>query len=206
VNEVYRDIDQHIPNLRRYAGVLTHDPTAADDLLQDCVVNALSKSHLYRPGSNLRAWLFTILRNQHISGVRRQVRAGIAVDPDDAAPALATRPNQEHSLAVDALEAALQTLPDEQRVLIEMVSLEGLSYEDVARRHGLAIGTVKSRVSRGRSQLRRALEGHIESDEPVGRSRVEGGPMRDHRGGDRRASDRSANPSNTGLGSSKLAA
>jgi len=175
VNEVYRDIEQHIPYLRRYAGSLTRDPAAADDLLQDCVVNALSKSHLYRPGSNLRAWLFTILRNQHISGIRRHARTGIAVDPDDAVPALATRPNQEHSLAVDVLAAALRTLPDEQRVLIELISLEGLSYDDVARRHGLAVGTVKSRVSRGRSQLRKVLDGSIKLDEPAGRPRAEDG-------------------------------
>jgi len=158
VNEVYRDIEQHIPYLRRYAGALAQNPAAADDLVQDSVVNALSKFHLYRPGTNLRAWLFTILRNQHISNVRRKSRTGVAVDPDDVASALATQPNQEHNLTLEAVDKALRSLPDGQRNLIEVVALDGQSYEDVAKRYGLALGTVKSRISRGRSQLRKALE------------------------------------------------
>lgn len=164
MNEVYRDIEQHITGLRRYAGALAHDPAAADDLVQDCVLKALAKSHLYRPGTNLRAWLFTILRNQHISEVRRNVRTGVPVDPDAAAAALATRPNQENSLAVTSLASALQSLPAGQRRLIELVALDGQSYEDVARTNGLALGTVKSRISRGRNQLRKALQGCAEHE------------------------------------------
>ena len=180
MNEVYRDIDQHIPYLRRYAGALAQNPAAADDLVQDSVVNALSKFHLYRPGTNLRAWLFTILRNQHISNVRRKSRTGVAVDPDDVASALATQPNQEHNLTLEAVQKALRSLPDGQRDLIEVVAahpgllgigievvaLDGQSYEDVAKRYGLALGTVKSRISRGRSQLRKALESGTGAQEP----------------------------------------
>lgn len=165
VNEVYRDIEQHIPYLRRYAGTLTRDPAAADDLLQDSMVNALSKCHLYRPGTNLRAWLFTILRNQHVSSVRRTIREGIPVDPDAAASSLASKPHQEHGLSVEAVDKALRSLPEGQRRLIEQVALEGRSYEDVAEHHGLALGTVKSRISRGRSQLRRTLEGRIAAND-----------------------------------------
>lgn len=171
MNEVYRDIEQHIPYLRRYAGTLTRDPAAADDLLQESLLNALSKSHLYRPGTNLRAWLFTILRNQHVSSLRRAARSGIPVDPDDAAPSFATRPNQEHSLSVQAVEKALRSLPKGQRRLIELVAVHGQSYEDVAKRYGLALGTVKSRISRGRSQLRQALEGRVAANDTVSRER-----------------------------------
>jgi RNA polymerase sigma-70 factor (ECF subfamily) len=155
VNEVYRDIEQHIPYLRRYAGALARNPATADDLVQDCVLNALSKSHLYKPGTNLRAWLFTILRNQHISDIRRSVRTGVSVDPDDAAPALATRPNQENNLTVNAVEKALGMLPAGHRILIERDALDGQSYEEVAKSYRLALGTFKSRISRGRSELRK---------------------------------------------------
>ena len=150
--------------------------------------------------------MFTILRNQHISSIRREARAGIAVDPDDVAPVLATRPNQEHSLAVDALEDSLKALPDEQRDLIELVSLEGLSYDDVARRYGLAVGTVKSRISRGRSQLRKSLEGHVRSGDPAGRPWSEGAQIRGRRVDGRRASGRSVDQSNSDIDSSELAA
>ncbi|MGF1612224.1 MAG: RNA polymerase sigma factor [Kiloniellales bacterium] len=159
MNEVYREIEQHIPHLRRYARAIAHNPVAADDLVQESLLRALTKSHLYRPGTNLRAWLFTILHNQHVSDVRRNARTGVAVDPDDAAPALATRPNQETGLVIGALQRALQQLPDKQRILIELVALGDMSYEEVAKSYGLPLGTVKSRISRGRTQLRDALEG-----------------------------------------------
>ena len=168
MNEVYRDVEQYMPQLRRYARSLTRCPTAADDLVQDCVLNALSKSHLFRPGTNLRAWLFTILRNQHVSDIRRKSRTGIAVDPDNAVPALSTRPNQEDGLTLTAVERALGTLPEGQRILIESAALNHQSYDEMAKSYGLALGTIKSRISRGRSQLRKALEGRAEpGDSPL---------------------------------------
>ncbi len=160
MNEVYQEVEQYIPHLRRYARAIAHNPVAADDLVQESLLRALSKSHLYKPGTNLRAWLFTILHNQHVSDMRRNARTGIAVDPDNVASALATRPSQEAGLVVNAVNQALESLPDEQRILIEMVALGGESYDDVAKSCGLALGTVKSRISRGRSQIRKAVEGH----------------------------------------------
>lgn len=174
MNEVYYEIEQHIPDLRRYARAIAHNPVAADDLVQDSLLRALAKSHLYRPGTNLRAWLFTILHNQHVSDMRRNARTGIAVDPDDAGAALATRPDQETGLVMSSLERALRALPDKQRVLIELVALGELSYEEVAQSHGLPLGTVKSRISRGRTQLRDALEGRgnlCRSSRPDSRTR-----------------------------------
>jgi len=159
MNEVYQEIERHIPHLRRYARAIARNPVAADDLVQESLVRALTKSHLYKPGTNLRAWLFTILHNQHITEVRRNGRAGIPVDPDDAASALSTRPNQESGLIMNALGRALRALPDNQRILIELVALDGKSYEEVAASHGIPVGTVKSRISRGRSRLRIALDG-----------------------------------------------
>lgn len=160
MNEVYHEIERHIPHLRRYARALAHNPVAADDLVQESLLRALAKSHLYKPGTNLRAWLFTILHNQHVSDIRRNGRAGTPVDPDDAESALATPPNQETRVVMNAVNRSMQILPDEQRILIELVALDGKSYEEVAKSHGLALGTVKSRISRGRSQLRKAVDGH----------------------------------------------
>jgi RNA polymerase sigma-70 factor (ECF subfamily) len=162
-SEVYEEIAQHIQHLRRYARALARNPVAADDLVQESLLRALAKSHLYKPGTNLRAWLFTILHNQHVSDMRRNGRTGLSVDLDDAAAALSTRPNQETSLLMNAVNRALQMLPDEQRILIELVAIDGKSYEDVASSYGLALGTVKSRISRGRSQMRKTMEGSIRS-------------------------------------------
>lgn len=175
MNEVYREIEQHIPHLRRYARAIAHNPVAADDLVQESLLRALTKSHLYRPGTNLRAWLFTILHNQHVSDIRRSSRTGIPVDPDDAAPALAAPPNQETELMVRAVERAFRQLPDDQRILIESVALDGKSYEELARSHGLPLGTIKSRISRGRGHLRDALEARDDNEVA---SRERGGPGR----------------------------
>jgi RNA polymerase sigma-70 factor (ECF subfamily) len=158
MNQVYSEVENHIPHLRRYARAIAHNPTAAEDLLQDCLTRALTKSHLFKPGTNLRAWLFTILHNEHVSTMRRQGQTGVRVDPDDVAADLATRPEQDKRLLVKALDKALMLLPKGQRALIMSVAWDGLSYEQVARRSGLPVGTVKSRVSRGRAALRRAMD------------------------------------------------
>ena len=182
-NEVYQDIEQHIPHLRRYARAITHNPVAADDLVQECLLRALAKSHLFRPGTNLRAWLFTILHNQFVSQRRRVGRTGVEIDPDDAAQALSTRPNQETNLVLDSVEKALRTLPDGQWILLELVALDGLSYEEAARRLDLPVGTVKSRISRGRSMLRDALEGTKPARAPAAHrapKRDEGISVRQH--------------------------
>ena len=164
MNEVYQNIQEYIPHLKRFARSLTRNSTKADDLLQETLLRALAKSHLYNPGTNLRAWLFTILHNQHISETRRDRITGIQVDPENVASALATPPNQSTSMVLKTVDRALRALPKEQKTLIKLVALDGKSYEEVAESEGIALGTVKSRISRGRSQLREAVEG-IVSDE-----------------------------------------
>jgi len=163
MNQVYRNIEDYIPHLRRYARYLAHNPVAADDLVQDALARALSKAHLFRPGTNLRAWLFTILHNQYVSDMRRQGRSGIPVDPDDVSHALASRPDQDDRLMLSALEKAMRSLPRQQRALIQMVALQGRSYEEAAAATNLPVGTVKSRISRGRKQLRQMLDGGLPS-------------------------------------------
>lgn len=158
-SQVYSEIPRHLSHLRSYALSMARDPVVADDLVQECVTRALGRWHLFREGTNLRAWLFTIMHNLHVSEVRRASRFGHAIDPEQAASMLATPPDQERGLVMRALDNALGALPGEQRAAIEMVAIDGLSYEDVAETLRLPVGTVKSRISRGRTVLRSAVEG-----------------------------------------------
>src|SRR3984893_1724216 len=125
-------LETEIPRLRRYARALTRDANRADDLVQSCLVRALAKSHLWQPGTDLRAWLFTILHNQHVNDVRRSVREGISVPVDDLAPMLTVQSTQGASLQLRDLDRALGRLPEEQRQVLLLVGLEGMRYEEVA--------------------------------------------------------------------------
>jgi RNA polymerase sigma-70 factor, ECF subfamily len=150
-------IEREIPRLRRYARALTRDATRADDLVQSCLVRALAKSHLWQPGTDLRAWLFTILHNQHVNDVRRAVREGVCVPVEDAAPQLTAPAAQGASLQLRDLDRAMARLPEEQRQVLLLVGLEGMRYEEVATVLQLPVGTVRSRLSRGRDALRRLM-------------------------------------------------
>ena len=151
-------LEAEIPRLRRYARALTRDVTRADDLVQSCLTRAVAKQHLWQPGTDLRAWLFTILHNQHVNEVRRSVREGITVAVEDMAPVLTVQSNAYASLQLRDLEAAIASLPQEQRQVILLVGLEGMRYEEVALILDVPVGTVRSRLSRGRDQLRRLME------------------------------------------------
>lgn len=159
MNQVYEEIEELLPQLRRYALALCHSPIAADDLVQETVSRALVKSHLFNAGTNLRAWLFTIMHNVHVSNMRRQKYVELPIDPDVAAAALSTRPTQEAALEMKALLKAIQGIPKAQRTVVMMVGVEGMSYEKVAEHLKVPVGTIKSRVSRGRDTLRKALYG-----------------------------------------------
>jgi RNA polymerase sigma-70 factor (ECF subfamily) len=163
MNQVYAEIEDFIPQLRRYALALSHNPIAADDLVQESVARALTKADLFNAGTNLRAWLFTIMHNVHISSARRQKHIGMPIDPDIAAAVLTTQPTQESPLVMKALEKAMQVIPDAQRVAVIMAGIEGMSYEEIAEQLNVPVGTVKSRVSRGRDALRKALHGRENS-------------------------------------------
>jgi RNA polymerase sigma-70 factor (ECF subfamily) len=159
MNELFQRIEQEIPRLRRYARALTRDPSSADDLVQDCLTRALGKAHLWQEGTDLRAWLFTVLHNQHVNRVRRSVREGVTVDASDAEPSLTTSPSQYSRMELRDLERALARLPEEQRQVVLLVGLEGMRYETVAEIMGVPIGTVRSRLSRGREALRQMMGG-----------------------------------------------
>jgi RNA polymerase sigma-70 factor, ECF subfamily len=150
-------IAEQMPALRRYARALTRDPVAADDLVQNCLVRALAKQHLWQPGSNMRSWLFAILHNEGASELRRAAREQrriaasryTCVSVTDSHAGLGT-------LLVD-LDRAIARLPAEQRQAILLIGLEGLEYDEAARLLATPAGTLRSRLSRGRTRLRRLL-------------------------------------------------
>ncbi|HEX9628149.1 MAG TPA: RNA polymerase sigma factor [Acidiferrobacterales bacterium] len=153
-----QQVVEHIPRLRRYArALLRGDALAADDLVQDCLERALGRMHRWRRGSDLRAWLFTIMHNLYVNQVRRAANGPRFVDwpePDDASGAAA---DADIGLALRDLERALAALSPDQREIVLLVSLEGLRYQQVAAILGIPEGTVMSRLSRAREQLRAAL-------------------------------------------------
>jgi RNA polymerase sigma-70 factor, ECF subfamily len=157
VSEFHRLIEQQIPRLRRYARALTRNRERADDLVQDTLSRALVKEQFWQPGTNLRAWLFTIMHNQNVNNVRRAVRESRMVDMEQLSPMPATT-DPTASRQMFELERALAQLPLEQRQVILLVGLEGMSYEDAAGILSVPVGTVRSRLSRGRDILRKLLD------------------------------------------------
>ena len=151
-------IATHIPQLRRYARALTGDYTAAEDLVQDTLERAWKRIGLWRLGSDLRAWLFTIMHNLYVNQLKANSRK-LGQPPEQATLDLSVRPTQEDRLELRDLNKALRRLSNEQREVLLLVGLEQMSYEEVAKVLGIPIGTVMSRLSRGRDQLRAMMEG-----------------------------------------------
>jgi RNA polymerase sigma-70 factor (ECF subfamily) len=137
---------------------MARDPVAADDLVQECLVRALGKIHQWEKGTDLRAWLFTILHNHYVSLARQAARQRDNIKLQQRNPGLAVLPNQTMRLELRDLERAIAELPDEQRSVILLVGLEGMSYEKAASVLNQPVGTVRSRVSRGRETLRMMTE------------------------------------------------
>ena len=153
-------IEAQVPRLRRYARALLRGGEEADDLVQDCLERAWSRAHLWRPDSDLRAWLFSIMHNLYVNRVRRQARrpATGALGPGEE-HADPRAPGQDRAMGLRDLEIGLAELPPEQREVLLMVCLEEWSYQQVAEILGLTIGTVMSRLHRARERMRRWLEG-----------------------------------------------
>jgi RNA polymerase sigma-70 factor (ECF subfamily) len=150
------EISRLIPQLKRYARALTRDVIAADDLVQDCLARALEKIQLWEPGTDLRAWLFTILYRAHISHMRRDARHRDHLELHETDSSLVISPNQTARLELRDLERGLAKLPEEQRSVILLVGLEGMDYAEAAAAVNTPLGTVRSRIARGRESLRKA--------------------------------------------------
>jgi RNA polymerase sigma-70 factor (ECF subfamily) len=159
IDDFDQRITAQIPHLRRYAFALVGDRDRADDLVQDCLERAWSRAHLWRQG-NLRGWLFTIMHNVSINARRREYRAPPLTSLDRPGIEPSTRASQEDHLSVGAVRAAVDTLPPEQQEVILLVGLEEFSYAETAAILGVPIGTVMSRLHRGRERLRQLLTSH----------------------------------------------
>jgi len=152
-----RAILAEIPRLRRYARAMLGDRAAADDLVQDTLERAWARLYQWRAGSDMRAWLFGIMHNLRVDQLRRPRLSTQSIDEDGFD--VPTRPTQTDELEVRDIESALNHLPDEQREVLLLVALEEMSYADIAAMLGIPIGTVMSRLSRGRERLRLIMNG-----------------------------------------------
>ncbi len=154
MQELHERLLACLPRLRRYARALTGDSASADDLVQDTVERGWSRIAQWRPDGDLRAWLFGIMHNLHIDQLRRAPPPSVELEDGDmpCAPSPA-------ALDMRDLERALQQLPPAQREVLLLVALEEMRYEDVAAMLDIPLGTVMSRLSRARENLRRLMMG-----------------------------------------------
>lgn len=143
-----------IPSLRRYAWALVADRTRADDLVQDCLERAWSRSHLFRGQEDIRVWLFTILQNLYVSSLRRQSRQPVLTPLTDQVGGPSVRAVQEIRVEIADLDSALGGLPADQRAAVLLVGAEGMTYREAATVLAIPVGTLMSRLHRGRKQLR----------------------------------------------------
>lgn len=151
-----REMLATLPSLRAFAVSLSRRQDRADDLVQETVMKAWGKQDSFQPGTNMRAWLFTILRNEFYSQMRRKGRE--LPDPDGVFAAnMATHPEQYGKLDMADFKNALNELPDDQREAIVLIGASGFSYEEASEIAGVAVGTIKSRVNRARSKLQEIL-------------------------------------------------
>ena len=158
MDEAAAVLEQHIPALRRYAYGLARRHDEADDLVQDCLERAVGRWHLRRRDGDLKAWLFTILRNRFISSFRQRRRQGVHLAWDETAEPPSPSQGPDGGNAVRDIFAALDSLPEEQKSVMLLVGVEDLSYDEAARVLDIPVGTVMSRLSRGRERLRDVLE------------------------------------------------
>lgn len=156
-SDFHDDLVKEIPHLRAFARYLMSNQCLADDLVQATLLRALDRLHLFQEGTRLRAWLFTIERNLYYTELRKYRREVEDIDGRHAGR-LTTPARHIDALAFQDLKAALATLPDTQREALVLVGAAGASYEEAAEICGCALGTVKSRVNRGRAQLSAAMD------------------------------------------------
>jgi RNA polymerase sigma-70 factor (ECF subfamily) len=161
-------IAAELPRLRRYSRALLRDPAEADDLVQDCLARALARIDQWREGESPRRWLFTILHNLYVDRTRARARRPEETPINDLHGAgLGAEPDQMERVAFQEVLAALQAIPAERREALVLIGIEGMSYRDAAEVLAIPVGTLMSRLGRGRQQLRALL-----SDAPDGRGHL----------------------------------
>ena len=157
--EFLRQIENEIPFLKRTVRRWHREKADADDLVQDTLVQALANAHLWQPGSDLRAWLYTIMRNRFLAGANRSTRSAAALEDIAAAAPPPTAGPGEWRLVLRDLTAALRRLPGNQRSAVILIGVEGKSYDEAAQTMGISAGAVRSHLMRGRDGLRTAMRG-----------------------------------------------
>jgi RNA polymerase sigma-70 factor (ECF subfamily) len=174
-NEMARLIEPEIPRLRRLARCLARDPVLADDLVQECLFRAIKRFNTWQPGTNLRAWLMTILRNVFFTELRRTRRFRQGVEFDEINPAVPHAGLLDRPLDLAAVQRAFDSLSDEHRDILFLVAVEELRYEEAASVLGVPLGTVRSRLFRARAAMRELLPDFQPMPE-AGRSRFRNDP------------------------------
>ena len=154
-----RRIEDEIPFLRRAARRWHHEKADAEDLVQDTVVQALANAHLWQPGTDLRGWLYTVMRNRFLAGVTRTNRSAAALQQIAATQPRPAAGSSELRLILRDLYAALRRLPSNQRSAVLLIGVEGKSYNEAALTMGTSVGAVRSHLARGRDRLRTAVQG-----------------------------------------------
>lgn len=150
----FNDLEAEIPHLRRYALFLTKSRENADDLTQACLERAISRAHLWQEGTNLRAWLFKIMYNLFISERRSAARVVRMNEAADLSGESSTQASQHHAVELGRVGDAIDAMPEEQRSVLILVVVEGMTYEEVAETMDIPVGTVRSRLSRAREAMR----------------------------------------------------
>jgi RNA polymerase sigma-70 factor, ECF subfamily len=147
-----------LPTLKRYALRLTKCAHRAEDLVQDCLARALSRRHLFHSDANIRPWLFTVMHNLHVSNCRQSMVRTAYVKTQMAVSSEGREAAQEHVTDLGKVQRAIKMLPKEQRDVVILVAFEELSYQEAATALGIPIGTVMSRLARGRDKMRKLLK------------------------------------------------
>lgn len=175
MNRHWSAVADHVDAVRRYARTIGRDPVHADDLVQECLARALSRPRDWRDVRDARAYLLAIVHNLHVDDRARRGDAAL-VPIDDSDPGLACAPEQFGRLLLRDLARSLQALPEERRRLLLLIGLDGVSYQEAARRLDLPVGTVMSRLSRTRAILRRLMDDEAAGDERPLRRRASRAP------------------------------
>jgi len=157
--DLNQSVVEHLPHLRAFALLLARERALADDLVQEAVVRALSHAHQFQPGTNFKAWISTILRNSYFNEIRHRNRVS-QISASDEIDDQTVSGGQEEHLEIRDFNRAFHTLTSVQREALVLVGASGFSYEEAAEIAGCAVGTMKSRVSRARTQLHDMLNGN----------------------------------------------
>jgi RNA polymerase sigma-70 factor (ECF subfamily) len=155
-DEVRAQLGELLPRLRRFARVITRNVADADDLVQVAMEKALARAAQWRPGSRVDSWMFGIMKNAWVDEIRARRRRERVHAPEEAGATVGDASAAARDIAL-SVQAAMARLPEEQRLAIALVLVEGLSYKDAAETLGIPIGTLTSRLARGRATLQSLL-------------------------------------------------